>query len=520
MTKNNQKLSNGLKNFTKISVFLLIFLFPFYLTIASSNYNGKFLFENNNNKFYYASPKDSKIYEITRGDFPKLFNTITLKLKSSEISKIINNKTLLNKHKGDLLLEITGKGRLFYIDSNAKANEIKIRNLEGDLNKISQSISQSDFNAIEQTKIDENGNEIKSQVINFIIKPSNAPSDTDFAPFFDAWNLVKEKYSGNLDYKKMLEGAISGMMSSLSDDYSVFMNKESSDSFMTQLTGDLEGIGAQIELKAGYVTIVAPIDNSPAQRAGLKPGDKILYIDDVDAKGMSTDKAASLIRGKSGTIVKLKILRNDNIEQTFSIIREKIHVSLVSSELKNGNVGYIKMMSFGIGTDVLVSQAIDELSAKGADRFIIDLRNNPGGYLDTAVKCAGIWIENKIAVIQKYKEGTPDNNYTTGSDVKISGKKTIVLVNGGSASASEILAGALQDYKLATIVGEKTFGKGSVQEMINMADGSSLKITTSKWYTPLGRSIDGNGIVPDVVVPKVDSNIDNQLEQALILINK
>ncbi len=275
---------------------------------------------------------------------------------------------------------------------------------------------------------------------------------------------------------------------------------------------------AKIELKNGYVTIITPIDNTPAQRAGLKPGDKILQINDVDAKGMSADKAASLIKGQSGTSVKLKILRTDNTEQTFSIIREKIHVSLVSWELKQGNVGYIKMMSFGIGADNLLNQAVAELSQKGADRFILDLRNNPGGYLDVAVRCAGLWLDNKIVVIQKYKEGIPDNNYNSGSSTAMGNKKTIVLVNAGSASASEILAGALQDYKLATIVGEKTFGKGSVQEMINMSDGSSLKVTTSKWYTPLGRSIEKNGISPDIVIPYNNSGVDNQLEQALILI--
>ncbi len=506
-----------MKKFLKISIFLIVLIFPFYLTFASSSYDGKILLENESGKFYYSNPQNSKIYELSKNNLPSLFKEITIGLKSRDISNILKNKNLLNKYNGKFLLEVDAKGRLWYVDLGGKANEIKTKNLEKDLTAVSEKISRENFDKIEQVKINSTGDVIPKQ-INVIINPSQTPQDIDFGPFFNAWNFVKEKYSGNLDYKKMLEGAISGMTESLGDDYSVFMNKESSDSFMTQLTGDLEGIGAQIELKNGYVTIITPIDNTPAQRAGLKPGDKILQINDVDAKGMSADKAASLIRGQSGTSVKLKILRTDNTEQTFSIIREKIHVSLVSWELKQGNVGYIKMMSFGIGADNLLNQAVAELSQKGADRFILDLRNNPGGYLDVAVRCAGLWLDNKIVVIQKYKEGIPDNNYNSGSSTAMGNKKTIVLVNAGSASASEILAGALQDYKLATIVGEKTFGKGSVQEMINMSDGSSLKVTTSKWYTPLGRSIDKNGISPDVVIPYNNSGADNQLEQAFILI--
>lgn len=511
-------MTNNIFKKSRILIFLFFLIFPLYFTFAETNYGGKILFENESNKFYYANPKDSKIYELTKNNFSSLFKKITIGLKNSEISRVLSNKNLLNKYKGKFLLETTGRGRLFYIDFNSRANEIKTKNLENDLKNISEVISNSVFNSINQIKLDENENIIQN-TIRVIINSSDEPKDIDFNPFYNAWNYVKSRYSGNLDYKKMLDGAISGMVSSLEDDYSTFMNKESSESFMIQLTGDVEGIGAQIELKGDYVTIIAPIDSSPAQRAGLRPGDKILEINDVNAKGMSSEKAASLIRGQAGTVVKLKILRIDGSENTYSITREKIHVPIVSSEIKNGNVGYIKIMSFGIGADTLLNQAIDDLIKKGADRFIVDLRNNPGGYLDVAVRVAGVWIDNKIVVIQKYKEGIPDNNYTSGSNVKIKNQKTIILVNGGSASASEILAGALQDYKLATIVGEKTFGKGSVQEMINMSDGSSLKVTTSKWYTPNGLSIEGNGIIPDVLVKNFDNlNIDNQLEQALMLI--
>ncbi|HNV96941.1 MAG TPA: S41 family peptidase [bacterium] len=505
-----------MKKLIKIGIFFLIFVFPFYLTFASSNYDGKFLFENVNNKFYYVNPKDDKIYEITRNNFPKLFKTLTIGLKSNEISKILNTKTLLNKYKGKLLLEITGRGRLFYIDLNSKVTEIKIRDLENDLNKISESISQESFNGIKEIKLDENGNTITNQTVNLIIRPVNEPTDISFQKFYDIWNFVKQKYAGTVDYQKMLDGAISGLVSSLGDEYSVYMTKSDSDNFMTQLTGDLEGIGAQMDMKNGFVTVISPLDNTPAKSAGIKAGDIVLEIDNQSTFGMTLEKAVSLIRGPAGTNVLLKVKRLDNTEQIISITRAKIHINNVSYELKDNGVGYIKITSFGLDSYTLMNEAIDDLKSKGADKFIVDLRNNPGGYLDLAIKIAGFWVENNVVVIQQSKTGTPDQSFSAGANAKLKNNKTIILVNGGSASASEILVGALQDYKLATIVGEKTFGKGSIQELVNISDGSSLKVTTALWLTPNKRSIEKNGIIPDVnITIPIDSAIDVQLDYAL-----
>lgn len=510
-----------MKKYLKVGLFLLILIFPFYLTLAESNYSGKFLFENNNNKFYYASSRNSTIYEITKNNFPKLFKTITIGFRETEISRILNSKTSLNKYRKELLLEITGKGRLFYIDSDAIAHEIKIRTLENDLSKISQSISQSDFNAIELTKFDENGNKITTQTVNVFVKPINEPTDISFQKFYDIWNFVKQKYAGTVDYQKMLDGAISGLVSSLDDEYSVYMTKSDSDSFMTQLTGDLEGIGAQMDMKNGFITVIAPLDNTPAKSSGIKAGDIVLEIDNQSTTGMTLEKAVSLIRGPAGTNVLLKVKHLDNTEEKISITRAKIHINNVSYELKDVGIGYIKISSFGLDSYNLMNSAIDDLKSKGANKFIIDLRNNPGGYLDSAIKIAGLWIENNVVVIQQSKTGASDQSFSAGASTKLKNNKTIVLVNAGSASASEILAGALQDYKLATIVGEKTFGKGSIQELVNMSDGSSLKVTTALWLTPNKRSIEKNGIIPDVTITiPVDSVIDLQLDYALSAIKQ
>ncbi|MDD4290136.1 MAG: S41 family peptidase [Patescibacteria group bacterium] len=505
-----------MKKFTKIGIFILLLIFPIYLTFASSVYDGKFLFENVNHRFYYTNPKDSNIYEITKNNLLTLFKTITIGLKDTEISKILNNKTLLNKYKGKLLLEITGKGKLFYIDFTGTANEIKIRTLESDLSKFSQEITQLDFNAIELIKFDENGNKITNQAVNVFVKSENEPTDISFQKFYDIWNFLKQKYAGKVDYQKMLDGAISGLVSSLGDEYSVYMTKSDSDNFMTQLTGDLEGIGAQMDMKNGFVTVVAPLDNTPAKSAGIKAGDIILEIDNQSTLGMTLEKAVSLIRGQAGTNVVLKVKHLDNTEQIINITRAKIHINNVSHELKDSGIGYIKITSFGLDSYSLMNDAIDDLKSKGADKFIIDLRNNPGGYLDSAIKIAGFWVENNVVVIQQSKTETPDQSFSTGANAKLKNNKTMILVNGGSASASEILAGALQDYKLATIVGEKTFGKGSIQELVNISDGSSLKVTTAFWLTPNKRSIEKNGIIPDVniTIPS-DSVIDTQLDYAL-----
>jgi carboxyl-terminal processing protease len=318
----------------------------------------------------------------------------------------------------------------------------------------------------------------------------------------------------------MLEGAISGMVSSLEDDYSIYMTKNDSDIFMTQLTGDLEGIGAQLDLKNGYITVVAPIDDSPAKNAGIKSGDMILEVNGQSTTGMTLDKVVSLIRGAAGTSVSLKIRHLDNTEVVLNIVRAKIHINNVSYGLKD-EVGYIKITSFGSDSYDLTVKAINELTNRGANRFIIDLRNNPGGYLDMAIKISGLWVDHDVVVIQKNKTEGSEIVFTSDNDAMLKNKKTIVLVNEGSASASEILAGALQDYKLATIVGEKTFGKGSIQELLTMQDGSSIKITTAFWLTPNKRSIEKNGINPDVIVKNPDnSNVDAQLNYAIYLIKQ
>jgi carboxyl-terminal processing protease len=350
--------------------------------------------------------------------------------------------------------------------------------------------------------------------------------DVDFSDFWRTWQTVKDRHvSEPQSDLNLFYGALEGLVGSLGDPYSVFFDPEFAQRFNDELSGTFEGIGAEIGIKQNLLTIIAPLPGTPASRAGLRPRDRILAVDGEDTSNMSLDYAVSKIRGEKGSTVMLLIGRNGWSEaEEVPIIRDTIFVQSVQWETvehKGKKIGIITISHFNEDTEASFSQGVREMLLEDPEGIILDLRSNPGGFLDTAVKVAGEWISHDVVLREKFG----DNNikdYVSDGQSRLSGSKTLVLVNGGSASASEIVAGALQDYGKATIVGDQTYGKGSVQDYTEYNDGSALKLTVALWYTPKDRSIDKDGITPDIFVLNTfedfNNDFDPQMEKALDLL--
>ncbi|MBU0649229.1 S41 family peptidase [Patescibacteria group bacterium] len=348
--------------------------------------------------------------------------------------------------------------------------------------------------------------------------------DVDFRMFWQVWNLLKEKYY----IQPVLEteifyGALQGMVAGLEDPYTVFFTPPSAEDFKQQLEGQFEGIGAEIGIKHDRLTIVAPLPGSPAEKAGLKSGDRVMAIDGMDTIDITIDAAVGLIRGEAGTIVVLTILR-EGVDEFFDveIARGQIDMVSVRTTIRDDGIAYVEVFSFAEDTNELFLQAVNEILESGARGIMLDLRGNSGGYLESAIYMSGQWIGDRVVVIERAGDGTQEEFNGQGS-ASLADIPTVVLVNRGTASGSEIVAGALQDYGLAELVGEQTFGKGSIQEMEKLKDGSAVKITVAEWLTPEERSFNGTGIVPDYAIELTDEDYnldqDPQLDKALELLN-
>lgn len=353
-------------------------------------------------------------------------------------------------------------------------------------------------------------------------------SAVDFSLFWDAWVRIQEKFvnRANLDYRKMVYGAISGMLGALDDPYTVFMTPEENKDFSQALQGNLEGIGAEVGLRGGIITIISPLADSPAMKAGLKAGDKVLKIGDKTTEGLTVDEAVSLIRGPKDTEVILTIVRDGwNETKEFKITRAVINIPIVKLEMKpagDKTIAYLALYHFTDNSLAEFKKAAQQILTSGAKGIVLDLRNNPGGYLESAVEI-GSWFlpQGQTVVTEDYGDGKKTVHSSDGTN-KLGAYPLVVLINQGSASASEILAGALRDDKGTKLVGEKSFGKGSVQELQQLANGTSIKITVAKWLTPLGHSIMEDGLEPDVTVSFTKDDLDNardpQLDKALELL--
>jgi len=330
----------------------------------------------------------------------------------------------------------------------------------------------------------------------------------EFKKLYDAFDKIKENYYEDVDEEALINGAINGMIDALGDPYSDFMDVEQAKSFHESISSSFEGIGAEIQEQDGYIVIVSPIKGSPAEKAGLKPNDKIIEVDGKSIQGMSSSEAVLLIRGKKGTKVKLTIQR-PGVEEplTFVITRDTIPLETVYSELLEDGIAKIQITSFSENTTEELKQHIADLKKQGMKGIILDIRQNPGGLLPQAVSITSMFVPKGEVIFQvEYKDGSKQR-YISDQEEPLD-IPVVVLIDGGSASASEILAGAVKEKGGIPLIGEKTFGKGTVQSAEDLPDGSNLKITTAKWLTPNGNWIHKKGIEPDYQVsPSEYSNL-------------
>jgi carboxyl-terminal processing protease len=343
------------------------------------------------------------------------------------------------------------------------------------------------------------------QVVGRSAPPPRSVRELDFQLFWDVWSLIQQDYLRKpVADDQLLYGAMKGIVANLGDPYSSYFPPERAKLFREDLSGQLQGIGAEIGIKDRRLTVIAPLPGTPAERAGLKSGDVILAVDGEVTLEFTLEEAVSRIRGKQGTTVTLLVHSGDDeIPHEVPIVRDVITIeTLVASDevTPNGaSVTRIALAHFTSDTMERFESAVRDVVVNGSDGVVLDLRNNPGGFLEAAIDVAGLWVDGRVVVRERWSDGTVREQAARGL-ARLAETPTVVLVNRGTASASEIVAGALQDYELATVVGEQTFGKGTVQNVTNLRDGSSLKLTIAEWLTPSGRSIDGDGINPDIVI--------------------
>ena len=352
------------------------------------------------------------------------------------------------------------------------------------------------------------------------------PGTIDFSLFWDAYNKLEQNFidPSKIDNDQIIYGAIQGMTDSLADPYTSFFDPEQAYRFQQDLSGSFEGIGAEIGIKKDSLTIIAPLEGTPAKRAGIKAGDIIVKVDDKETSSMTIEDAVSAIRGPRGTTVTLTIFRSDwPTTKDIRITRDTIVIPPMEWEVKNGDVAYIKIYQFDESLSSDFRSAVSQILQSSAKKIILDLRNNPGGYLEVAQDIAGWFLKNgQTVTIEDFGQSREQELYKAKGNSALANYPVVVLINQGSASASEILAGALRDNRSVKLVGEKSFGKGSVQEVVNLRGGSFLKITIAKWLTPNGHFISEVGLEPDVEVEMTDKDFelenDPQLEKALEII--
>ena len=323
-------------------------------------------------------------------------------------------------------------------------------------------------------------------------------------------------YDGKLDTQKLIYGANRGLVEAAGDPHTAYMDPDETKEFDKSLSGQIGGgIGAEIGLRNNKPTIIKPLENSPAQKAGIKAGEAIVKVNDEVSSDWSVEKVVSKIRGEVGTSVKLTLL-SDGKTREVSVVRQNIVSPAVESEI-DGEIGILKVNRFGDDTVSLSRKYASEFVEKGVKKVILDLRNNPGGTVGAAQGLLGIWLDNQIAMTERRGSEIVKTLRTTGTPI-LGNMKTVVLINGNSASASEITAGALREYGKATLVGQKSYGKGSVQIVLGLPGGSQMKVTEARWYTPKGKNIDKTGIEPDVKVDlssdDVNNNVDPQMDKA------
>lgn len=356
---------------------------------------------------------------------------------------------------------------------------------------------------------------------------SPAPvNEVDLTEFWRVWELMDEKFvnaSGTaLTTEEKIEGAINGLVNQYDDPYTVFLPPTEAESFGEEISGNFSGVGMEVGLRDGVITVIAPLPETPAFKAGILSGDKIIEIDGTSTEGMSIDAAVKQIRGEKGTEVILKIFREGSVELIdIAVVRDTISIPTTKTE-QRGDTFIIALYSFNALSEMKMQEALREYVQSGATKLVIDLRDNPGGYLQSAVAIASYFLPaGEVIVREQFGAEEGEQVYRSqGRTLKqYAPEEMVVLINGGSASASEILAGALSEYGVATLIGETTFGKGSVQELVNLPNGAALKVTIARWLTPNGISISEAGLTPDITIERTAEQFtageDPQLDAAI-----
>lgn len=348
----------------------------------------------------------------------------------------------------------------------------------------------------------------------------NLPGTLDYSSVNQLYQAIKTNYDGKLNEQQLLDGMKTGLAEATGDPYTEYFNAKDAKDFNNQLQGSFTGIGAELGQDADKnLVVIAPIDGFPAAKAGLRAQDVIAKIDGKSTAGMSIDDAVKKIRGEKNTKVTLDIIRDKSQALTFTITRADIKVPSVTSKILDNNIGYLQITQFSDDTAELARKAAQEFKDKQVSGVILDMRDNPGGLLDAAVQVSSLWVPQGKTVLQEKRGGKVINTYAATGDTVLAGIPTVALINSGSASAAEITAGALKDNKVATLLGEKSYGKGSVQQIQDLKDGSEVKVTVARWYRPNGDNIDKKGIEPDQTVKMTDEDykagIDPQKDAAI-----
>ena len=375
-------------------------------------------------------------------------------------------------------------------------------------------------------------NKITTSVVGVENRTEGQPGSVDFAAFWKAWNAINEKYvpasttAETVTDQEKIWGSIKGLASSLGDPYTVFFPPVESELFESDIRGNFEGVGMEIVAQEGAITVIAPLKSSPAERAGILAGDKVIKINDEVTSSLSTEEAVQLIRGPKNTEVFFTVSR-EGVREPFeiSVTRDIIDIPTINTEILPGGIFKIDLYSFTAQSPNLFRGALREFIQSGHSKLILDLRGNPGGYLEAAIDMASWFLApGKVIVRESFSGDKEERVYRSkGYDIFTERLEFVILVDGGSASASEILAGALAEHEKATLVGSKTFGKGSVQELVSITHDTSLKVTIARWLTPNGVSISNEGITPSVVVERTISDMeadrDPQLEKAIQILS-
>ncbi|PCI19837.1 peptidase S41 [Candidatus Wolfebacteria bacterium] len=358
-------------------------------------------------------------------------------------------------------------------------------------------------------------------------KESSVVAETDFASFWKVWNLIDEKHpaADSVSDLDRVYGAIGGLVDSLDDPYSVFFSPEEAKAFAENINGQFGGVGIEIGLKDNILTVIAPLKDTPAYNSGIQSGDKIIKIDDMVTSDVTIERAVTLIRGEIGTDVMLTIFRDGEDEPLeFTLTRAIINIPTIETEQLDDNIFLIRLFSFSTSSPELFRDSLQEFIDSNSDKLILDLRGNPGGFLEASIDIASWFLPSGKIVVTEAPgtEGSVTMYRSKGYDIFTDELQFVVLIDSGSASASEILAGALQQHDIATLVGTATFGKGSVQELIDITSDTSLKITIAEWLTPDGTSISESGLAPDIEVmltrEDIEAERDLQLDKAIELL--